>query len=55
MPRFLLLLTGTVVSFAVSMTAAAAPKPAAALTAAQIVERNVAARGGLNAWRHVAD
>lgn len=32
---------------------AAAPKASAALTAAQIVERDVAARGGLQSWRAV--
>jgi outer membrane lipoprotein-sorting protein len=40
----------------VSLAAAAAtadPMPAAALTATQIVDRNLAARGGLEAWRAI--
>jgi hypothetical protein len=40
--------------FAISLAAAAAtPPPAAKLSAAQIADKNVAARGGLQAWRAV--
>ena len=51
MKRFLVLacsLVSVVASAAVSSAA-----PASTLTAAQIVDRNVAARGGLEAWRSV--
>jgi outer membrane lipoprotein-sorting protein len=51
MKRFIVLAWGTV-SLAAATAVAAATAPAA-LTAAQIVERNVAARGGLSAWRAV--
>jgi hypothetical protein len=47
-------LLGIVISTAFAVTLAAAPSNAssqAALSAAQIVDRNVAARGGLQAWR----
>ena len=40
-------------STVVSIASAAAPAPTRALTAAEIVNRNVAARGGLQAWRAV--
>jgi outer membrane lipoprotein-sorting protein len=36
-----------------AMTGTASPQPPANLTAAQIVEKNVAAKGGLQAWRAV--
>lgn len=49
-------LLGILVSMAFAVSVAAAPNSAssqAALSAAQIVDRNVAARGGLQAWRGV--
>jgi hypothetical protein len=44
----------TSLTFALSLAAAAdTPAPAARLSAAEIVDKNVAARGGLKAWRAV--
>jgi outer membrane lipoprotein-sorting protein len=40
-------------SLTAAATAATDPAPSGTLTAAQIVDRNVAARGGLEAWRGV--
>ena len=40
-------------AFAISLTAADAPPTGAKLSAAEIVDKNVAARGGLKAWRAV--
>jgi outer membrane lipoprotein-sorting protein len=40
-------------AFAISLTAADAPPAGAKLSAAEIVDKNVAARGGLQAWRAV--
>src|SRR5256714_2456315 len=53
MMRRFFLMACTVVLFAPAAAMAADTGPAATLTAAQIVERNVAARGGLQAWRAV--
>jgi hypothetical protein len=40
-------------AFAISLTAGDAPPTGAKLSAAEIVDKNVAARGGLQAWRAV--
>src|ERR1039458_9281670 len=40
-------------AFAISLTAGDAPPTGAKLSAAQIVDKNVAARGGLQAWQAV--
>src|SRR5450631_3113377 len=40
-------------AFAISLTAGDAPPTGAKLSAPQIVDKNVAARGGLQAWRAV--
>jgi hypothetical protein len=53
MKRAFLLAVGAV-SLVVSAAVSGAGAPAAGLSAAQIVERNVAARGGLQAWRAVS-
>jgi hypothetical protein len=52
MRRALLLIT-CATSLAAPLAYAAEPKRAAGLTAAQIVEKSVAARGGLEAWRAI--
>jgi len=53
MTRFLFI-TGGLLSLAASVAIAADDvKPAAKLTASQIISKNVAARGGLEAWRAV--
>lgn len=57
MKRFLFLACGLVsvaASAAVSPNVSPNVAPASKLTAAQIVDRNVAARGGLEAWRAVS-
>jgi outer membrane lipoprotein-sorting protein len=41
------------VCLSLAMIGAASPQPPASLTAAQIVEKNVSAKGGLQAWRSV--
>ena len=51
--RRILFLACSVVSLAASAATTTEVPPAGKLTAAQIVERNVAARGGLEAWRAV--
>src|SRR5205085_5320421 len=53
MRRFLVMACTAVALIPAAATAAVDGAPAASLTAAQIVERNVAARGGLPAWRAV--
>jgi hypothetical protein len=52
MRRFLFLAFG-LISAAASAAISPDPAPAGKLTAAQVVDRNVAARGGLEAWRAV--
>lgn len=52
MKRLLILACG-LVSVAASAAVSTDPAPAGKLTAAQIVDRNVAARGGLQTWRAV--
>lgn len=47
------LVIGSSLGFAISLAAAESVPPAATLTAKQIVDKNVAARGGLEAWRAV--
>src|SRR5438270_10481161 len=49
----ILLIASSVVALAPVVVTAAETAPVATLTAAQIVDRNVAARGGLAAWRAV--
>src|SRR5258706_7767941 len=50
------LIAGCVLALTLSTARAAdAPAPVAKLTAEQIVTKNVAARGGLQAWRAVRD
>ena len=51
--RRLILIFGTVICWTTSLFAADAPTPVPAVTVAQIVARNAAARGGLEAWRAV--
>jgi outer membrane lipoprotein-sorting protein len=51
--RRLLVLSGCLAALAAPATRAAEAKKAAGLTAAQIADRNVKARGGLEAWRAV--
>lgn len=51
--RRLLLACGSLAMLAASTAHAAEPKQPAGLSAAQIAERNVKARGGLEAWRAV--
>lgn len=53
MNRFLFLALG-LVSLAASAGAATEAAPASRLTAAQVADKNVAARGGLEAWRAVS-
>jgi outer membrane lipoprotein-sorting protein len=53
MTRFLFLAVGLATTFAASAAMAADPAPGSRLSAAQIAERNVAARGGLQAWHAV--
>ena len=55
MIRTILLGCGLAFTMSAALAATAPPSsaPPAALTAAQIVDRNVAARGGLSAWRAV--
>ncbi|MCF1443214.1 hypothetical protein [Ralstonia pseudosolanacearum] len=53
MTRFHFLALGLTCTLAASAAAAADPASAGRLGAAQIAERNVAARGGLQAWRAV--
>lgn len=52
MKRYFVLGLG-LISLAASAAVSTAPTPVSALTADQIVDRNVAARGGLDAWRAV--
>jgi len=54
MKRFLLLACG-LISFAASAAVSNNAGATSGLSAAQIVERNVAARGGLDAWRAVTN
>ena len=49
----ILLLAGSLASFAAMAAVATDAAPAGGLSAAQIVDRSVAARGGLDAWRAV--
>ncbi len=44
---------GSFLALALTAAAADAPSPAAKLTAEQVVTKNIAARGGLQAWRAV--
>lgn len=53
MIRFFLLVFGLLMSLANSPPVSAGGKSAKSLSAEQIVDRNVAARGGLEAWRAV--
>ncbi len=46
-------IVGSLLVLAMSFAAAADAPPAAKLTAEQVVEKNIAARGGLSAWRAV--
>src|SRR3974390_1583721 len=47
------LVIGSSLALAISLAAAESAPPKAGLSAAQIVDKNVAARGGLEAWRAV--
>lgn len=54
MTRFLVVMCGAIAMTATAMVMAGTnAKPAGSLTAAQIIDKNVAARGGLEAWRAV--
>jgi len=53
MSRSFTLSVGGFLVLAASLALSANPQPPAALTAEQIIEKNVSARGGLQAWRAV--
>lgn len=49
-----IVVTGTMLMFAISVAAAAdSAQPRANLTASEVVSRNIAARGGLQAWKSI--